>query len=129
MTDPIADMLSRIRNAAAGGHEQLSLPHSKAKEAVAKVLAGKGYLAKAEVDKSAERPQLKLTLAAGGLNPAMTSIKRLSSPGRRLYVKAAKLPTVKFGRGLVVVSTSQGLMTGEEAKAKHLGGELICEVY
>lgn len=130
MTDPIADMLTRIRNATASGHHEVVLPHSQTKEAVAKVLAASGYLAAVKVAQDGHRRQLTLTLPADRLGgPTISSLKRLSRPGRRLYVKTTKIPTIKYGRGLVIISTSQGLMSGQDAKAKALGGELICEVY
>ncbi len=130
MTDPIADMLTRLRNGLASGKDEIRLPHSKLKGAVAKLLAENGYLAAVKVEKDDSRLQLVIQLPSEHLvNAPITEIKRLSRPGRRLYVKATKIPTVKRGRGLVVVSTSQGIMSGQTAKAKQLGGELICEVY
>jgi small subunit ribosomal protein S8 len=128
-SDPIADMLTRIRNAIAVNSQVISLPHSKLKEQVAKILADNGFIEKVEVNKDGIRKTLTITISAEDQPAKITEISRLSRPGRRLYVKSPAVPTVKRGRGLVVVSTSSGIMTGAQAKAKNLGGELICEVY
>jgi small subunit ribosomal protein S8 len=128
-TDPIADMITRIRNSIAVNKNMVNLPHSIAKERVAKILVEAGFLEATHVDEDNERKILSITINADQSSPAITNIKRLSKPGRRHYVKADRIPTVKRGRGIVVISTSGGVMTGNEAKAKRLGGELICEVY
>lgn len=128
-TDPIADMLTRIRNAIAANKSELSLPYSGVKETVARILADSGFLAKVSVEQEGERKNLQITINSDGANAAITEIDRLSKPGRRIYAKSKEIPTVKHGRGVVVVSTSRGVMTGEQAKAQHLGGELICQVY
>lgn len=128
-TDPIADMLSRIRNAIAVNAETVSLPHSNIKEKVAEILADNGFIAKVQEGEEAGRKQLVITINSDDQPARITEISRLSRPGRRMYVKAGAVPTVRRGRGLVVISTSSGIMTGAEAKAKNLGGELICEVY
>lgn len=129
-TDPIADMLTRIRNAVAVHKHEVSLPHSNIKESVAKILKDNNFIDSVSVE--GDKPgfkQLKLVINGENTNARITEIGRLSTPGRRLYAKAAEIPVVKRGRGIVVVSTSKGLMTGTEAKAKSLGGELICKVY
>jgi small subunit ribosomal protein S8 len=128
-TDPISDMLARIRNAASVNNHELSLPHSKIKEEVAKILVSSGYLKAAKRNQSGGRLELALQIADTDQPSQITSIKRLSRPGRRLYVGTKEIPTVKRGRGIVIISTSKGLMTGTEAASKKLGGELICEVY
>ena len=128
-TDPIADMLTRIRNAIAVNAATASMPHSKLKETVAKILADNNFIEKVEVDDEDGRKTLVITINSEDRPAQITEIKRLSRPGRRVYVKSPAVPTVKRGRGLVVVSTSSGIMTGTQAKAKNLGGELICEVY
>ncbi|HVS78706.1 MAG TPA: 30S ribosomal protein S8 [Candidatus Saccharimonadales bacterium] len=128
-TDPIADMLTRIRNAIAVNADVVRLPHSKIKETIAKILADSGFINKAEVAEDDGRKQLVITISSADQPVKITEIARLSRPGRRLYVKSGAVPTVKRGRGLVIVSTSSGIMTGAQAKAKNLGGELICEVY
>jgi small subunit ribosomal protein S8 len=128
-TDPIADMLTRIRNAIAVNAETVRLPHSKIKETIAKILVDNGFIAKAAAEGEGIKKELVITINADDQPARITEISRLSRPGRRVYVKSGAVPTVRRGRGLVVVSTSSGIMTGTEARAKNLGGELICEVY
>lgn len=128
-TDPIADMLTRVRNAIMVGKDQIELPHSGLKDAVAKILVEQGFLAAVSTDSSDKFKKLQITIAGAGQPAKITEITRLSRPGRRHYVKADEIPAVKHGRGIVVVSTSKGVMTGDQAKAQRLGGELICKVY
>lgn len=130
-TDPIADMLTRIRNSIAVNKHEVSLPHSKMKEGVAKLLKDHELIDAVEVINEPDTifKTLKIVINRPETNPRITEIVRLSKPGRRLYTRADKMPLVKNGRGFVVVSTSQGLMTGAEAKKKGIGGELICKVY
>ncbi len=128
-TDPIADMLTRIRNAIAVGKHEVSLPHSKIKENVAISLRNNGFLHDVEVKTSSVGKQLHIVVNLEGENAKITEIKRLSKPGRRAYTNAREMPQVKRGRGVLIISTSKGLMTGEEAKAQGVGGELICQVY
>jgi small subunit ribosomal protein S8 len=128
-TDPIADMLTRVRNAINVGKTQVTLPSSNVKEGIAKELVSAGFLAKVEVEKVKPQDVLKITINAEGSAPTITHIERISKPGRRMYVKASEIPTVKNGRGIVIVSTSKGIMTGKNAYRQRLGGELICKVY
>ncbi len=129
-TDPIADMLTRIRNAIAVRKTAVVLPHSRVKTTVASVLADNHFIEKVEVvDKDAPQKLLRIVINKEDENARITHIERLSTPGRRLYSKADAMPKVKNGRGIVIVSTSQGVMTGDQAKDKRLGGELICKVY
>ena len=128
-TDPIADMLTRIRNAIAVGKPEVSLPHSNAKEAVAISLRNNGFLHDVTVHELSVGKQLNIVINLDGENAKITEIKRLSKPGRRAYTNAREIPTIKHGRGVLIISTSKGLMTGEEAKTKGVGGELICQVY
>lgn len=128
-TDPIADMLSRIRNAIAVRKQQVNLPHSIVKETIARILADNGFISSVSVDEENGRKSLVITINDENESAKITEINRLSRPGRRMYVKSPAVPTVKRGRGMVVISTSHGIMTGREASAKNLGGELICEVY
>lgn len=128
-TDPIADMLTRIRNAIAVHKTEVTLPHSNIKEMVARLLADNRYLNSVHVDKTDNGPVLRLEICGATENARITSLSRLSKPGRRLYVKAKEIPRVKHGRGIVLVSTSRGIMTGDNAKQQKLGGELICEIY
>lgn len=128
-TDPIADMLSRIRNAIAVNKPRVSLPHSIVKETIARILADNGFISSVEVEEEDSRKTLIVNISGDDEAAKITEINRLSRPGRRMYVKSPAVPTVKRGRGIVVISTSHGIMTGREAAAKNLGGELICEVY
>lgn len=128
-TDPIADMLSRIRNAAAVGKREISLPHSKIKQTIAEQLAKAGYLAKVNVVDAKPQPTLEIVINEPNTNSVITEIVRMSKPGRRVYAKADEIPRIKNGRGIVLVSTSQGVMTGQAARKQRLGGELICKVY
>jgi small subunit ribosomal protein S8 len=127
MTDPIADMLTRIRNAAAAKKREVVLPNSKIKYTIAKILEKEGYLDNVEVKEDSK--ELSFAVSFNDDLPVVTEIKRISKPGRRVYGKRDELPTVLSGRGIAIVSTSQGLMTNAEAKSRSLGGEIVCEVY
>ena len=128
-TDPIADMLTRIRNAISVRKREVVLPHSNIKETVAKTLASANFIDRIEVSPATVGKQLKIGINSEDANARITTIERLSKPGRRLYVTAEDIPTVQQGRGIVVISTSKGVMTGRDAKKQRLGGELICKVY
>lgn len=128
-TDPIADMLTRIRNAASVSKTEVSLPHSKIKETIARELVKTGYLKGVTVTAAKPQPTLTITINETGKNSVITEIARLSKPGRRVYARANEIPRVKNGRGIVLVSTSKGVMTGQEAFKARLGGELILKVY
>ncbi len=128
-TDPIADMLTRIRNAAAVQKHKITLPHSNIKESVARLLQQSNFIDGVAVGKAPIGKTLTIEINGEGSGARITEIVRLSKPGRRYYVRAREIPTVKRGRGIVIISTSKGLMTGDQAKAEHLGGELICRVY
>ncbi len=128
-TDPIADMLSRIRNAIAVRKNEVTMPHSKVKESVARLLKASRFIDDVEVSNAEIGKILKLVINHPDENPRITEIARLSKPGRRQYSSADMIPVVKRGRGVVIVSTSKGLMTGVEAKKQGVGGELICKVY
>jgi len=128
-TDPIADMLARIRNALAVNKTEIVLPHSNTKEAVARLLQSNRYIDGVKVTDATIGKSLTLALHTIDSNSRITEIVRLSKPGRRLYVSADKMPSVKQGRGIVIVSTSKGVMTGYDAKKQRVGGELICKVY
>lgn len=128
-TDPIADMLSRIRNAIAVRKHEVSLPHSKAKEAVAQLLKDNGFVSAVRITDATIGKTLAITINDESENARITEITRLSKPGRRYYASAKEIPVVKRGRGVVIVSTSRGMMTGSEAQKQGVGGELICKVY
>lgn len=128
-TDPIADMLSRIRNAIAVHKNTVSLPHSKAKEAIANLLKENGYVWSVTTEDAPVGKTLVITINEHQAAATITEIKRLSTPGRRLYSAVDNIPKVKQGRGIVILSTSKGMMTDKQAKAQNIGGELICSVY
>lgn len=128
-TDPIADLLTRIRNAAAVGKTEIRVPTSKIKKVVAEQLMKNNYLADVKVEPSKPRDTLVVTINKPGENCNITEIQRVSKPGRRVYMGSADLPKVKSGRGMVLVSTSKGVMTGREALKNKLGGEVLLKVY
>lgn len=128
-TDPISDMLTRIRNAIAVRKTDITMPHSKVKESVARLLKQHRFIEGVEVADATVGKVMTITLAGPGSNARITEIVRISRPGRREYTTADKIPTVKRGRGLVIISTSKGMMTGDDAKKQGIGGELICKVY
>lgn len=128
-TDPIADMLARIRNAIAVGKAEVSLPHSKIKEDVAKLLKSNNFIDEVKTEKALIGKSLNLTLNSPTKNARISEIVRISRPGRRSYAAVKDIPKVKQGRGIVIVSTSKGVMTGDQATSKKIGGELICKVY
>jgi small subunit ribosomal protein S8 len=129
MTDPIADMLTRIRNAVAVKKPEVILPFSKLKFSVAKILESENYIGKVEKIKNGKFDELKIELKYTEKGPAIRHIKRLSTPGQRLYVGGGELPHVLNGYGLAIVSTSKGIMTNKEAKRQNIGGELMCEIW
>jgi small subunit ribosomal protein S8 len=128
-TDPIADMLTRIRNAIMVGKNQVVLPGSKIKFNIAKQLVKSGYLSSVEEIEDKPQNQLKIVINQDGQSPKIAHIERVSKPGRRYYVQASEIPTIKNGRGMVLVSTSKGIMDGVSAKLNKVGGEVICKIY
>ncbi len=128
-TDPIADMLTRVRNAIAVRKHEVSLPHSKVKESVARLLKENQFIDDVKVIDADVGKIMKVMINAPDDNARITEIVRMSKPGRRQYARADDIPFVKRGRGIVIVSTSQGMMSDREARQKRLGGELICKVY
>lgn len=128
MMDPIADMLTRIRNAAMAKKKEVLVPYSKIKFEIAKILEKEKYLGSIEVSEEGSK-MLKLGLKYNNSKSVISSIKRISTTGRRIYIKYDDIKPVLNGFGLMIVSTSKGLMTGREAKRVKLGGEVICEVY
>jgi small subunit ribosomal protein S8 len=132
MTDPIADMLTRIRNANVAMHDEVRMPSSKLKEALAAVLKREGYIQDFSVADNTERPGKVLTISmkyAQDRTRTISGIKRVSKPGLRVYAKADSLPRVLGGLGVAVVSTSYGLMTDREARKRKVGGEVLCFVW
>ncbi len=128
-TDPIADLLTRIRNATMVGKAEVRVPTSKLKKVVAEALKANNYLVDVKEEAGKPRGTLVITINKPGENSVISEITRLSKPGRRVYVKADEIPKVKSGRGLVLVSTSKGVITGHEAVKQKLGGELLLKVY
>jgi len=129
MTDPISDMLTRIRNASANHQTEVSLPYSNVKFAIAKILEREGYVGKVGKNESGKFVELTVELRYKGKDSAFTKLTRISRPGRRIYAKHNELPRVLSDMGLAIISTPNGLMTNKEARKRHLGGEVICEVY
>jgi small subunit ribosomal protein S8 len=130
MTDPIADMLTRIRNAINRRHASVDIPHSKMKESIARILQDEGFIQRYELVPDGRFQVIRVHLKyAEGRRPVLTHLKRLSTPGRRLYAGAAQIPRALGGMGIVIVSTPRGVLTGTRARRENVGGELICEVW
>lgn len=128
-TDPIADMLTRIRNALTAGKSEVIIPHSKIKFAIAQILEANSYIQSVKVTEVGVFKQIEVGLNGKNVTRPITKLMRVSKPGRRIYAKVTEIPQVLNGRGLVIVSTPSGLMTGVQARQNGLGGELICKVY
>jgi small subunit ribosomal protein S8 len=130
MTDPIADMLTRIRNASMARHERAEMPHSRLKEHVAGVLKAEGYLDDVRVSEGEDPKTLTVVLRYGrDRQSAIDGIRRVSTPGRRVYVRHDRIERVCSGMGISILSTSRGVMTDREARRQRVGGELLCEVW
>jgi len=129
VSDPIADMLAQIKNASMAGRSSVTLPHSKLKEKVANILAKEGYIVSLEATGENPKRMLVLTLKYQNKRSVITDIKRKSKPGLRRYIPKTEIPTVLGGVGIAIISTSAGIMTGQEAKKRGIGGELICEIW
>jgi small subunit ribosomal protein S8 len=132
MTDPISDMLTRIRNAAMARHDVTHIPSSKIKKSIAELLQQEGYVSSVSEEEwgPQKRKTIAVTLKYGGDHKAaFAGIRRVSKPGRRVYVGHDKIPRVLNGLGVSILSTSQGLMTDKQARSKKVGGELLCEVW
>ncbi|MEG2084061.1 MAG: 30S ribosomal protein S8 [Clostridia bacterium] len=130
ITDTIADMLTRIRNGLTVKHSEVIIPASKVKMSIANILVNEGYIASAELIEEGVQGAIKVVLKYGANNQkVITGIKRISKPGLRVYANADKLPKVLNGMGIAIISTSQGIMTDKEARAKHCGGEVLAYVW
>ncbi len=130
MTDPIADMLTRMRNAIERRHPIVEIPHSKIKESIAYILRDEGFVQTVEIVPDGDFRKIRVTLKyTEERRPVLTHLKRLSTPGRRLYMGANSIPRALGGMGVVIVSTPRGLLTGARARRENVGGELICEVW
>jgi len=128
-TDQIADLLTRIRNAILVGKNEISLPTSKLKVAILESLKKSGYIADYRVEERTPRDKLYVVINEAGTAPKINEISKVSKPGRRVYVASSEIPKVKSGRGIVLISTSKGIMTGAEATKNRLGGEILVRVW
>ncbi len=128
MTDPISDMLTRIRNAHSALLPTTNVPHSNIKKDIAGILKKEGYISDFAVDGKIIK-NIKITLKYTGRTPVIEGLRRISTPGLRRYVGSTEIPRVRGGLGISIVSTSQGLMSGHEARKKNVGGELLCYVW
>jgi small subunit ribosomal protein S8 len=133
MSDPIADMLTRIRNALMVGHPTVSIPSSKIKVAIAKILREEGFIVGYRVTKDRLRPQLQIRLKYVGerkeRHSVITQLKRVSKPGRRVYSRVSEIPWVRSGMGITIVTTPKGVLTGQQARRLGVGGEVLCYVW
>ncbi|MCJ7672697.1 MAG: 30S ribosomal protein S8 [Acidimicrobiia bacterium] len=132
MTDPIADMLTRIRNGNVAFHDEVIMPSSKVKEALAKILEREGYIEGFSVEVLDDKPGKKLTIMmkySSDRERTISGLKRVSKPGLRVYTKSTDVPQVLGGMGIAILSTNQGLMTDREARQRRVGGEILCHVW
>ena len=131
MNDPIADMLTRIRNAQVAKHDSVVIPASNAKKAIAKILLDEGYIKSYEKIEDGLQGQIKITLKylGGKSQPVIAGLKRISKPGLRVYAKCEELPKVLGGLGVAIVSTSKGVMTDKNARSNNLGGEVLAYIW
>ncbi len=132
MTDPVADMLTRIRNANVAFHDDVVMPSSKLKVALAKILEQEGYISGSSVEDDSLYPRPRLRIAmkyTPDRKRTISGLRRVSKPGLRVYTPADQLPRVLGGMGIAILSTNQGLMTDREARQRHVGGEVLCQVW
>ena len=128
LSDPIGDMLARIKNAQVRNHSKVSLPSSKFKAKIAEVLKSEGYIVDYKITDE-KKPSIEINLKYNSGNPVINTIERISKPGRRIFSSASSLPKINNGLGIAIVSTPQGVMTDVDARKKKLGGEIICKVF
>jgi small subunit ribosomal protein S8 len=129
VTDPIADMLTRIRNAIMAGHDDVLVPSSQIKLSIARILKEEGFIEDYEALEGKPQQMIKLQLKYADKLPALLGLEKVSKPGLRVYVERREIPRVYGGLGIAILSTSQGIMTGQEAWRRHLGGEVLCYVW
>jgi small subunit ribosomal protein S8 len=129
LSDPIADFLTRLRNAGAASKTEVIAPYSKIKAEIARILKQEGYITDFEVDTTGKFPQLRVITKMAGRTSAIKGLKRISKPGLRRYVGATKIPRVLNGMGISILSTPQGIVSGREAKKSNIGGELLAFVW
>lgn len=127
-SDPISDLLCRLRNAARAQHADVLVPHSRLKHSLAEVLKREGYLSDVSVEGTSKK-QIRMKLRYAGRKSVLEGLRRLSTPGRRVYARCTEIPKVRGGLGVVVLSTSSGIVTDREARKRNLGGELLCSVW
>ena len=128
LSDPIGDMLARIKNAQVRNHNKVSLPSSKFKAKIADVLKSEGYIIDYKINDE-KKPSIEINLKYNSGNPVINTIERISKPGRRIFSSASSMPKINNGLGIAIVSTPQGVMTDVDARKKKLGGEIICKVF
>lgn len=129
MNDPISDMFARIRNASMAGHTDAVVPYSRIKETLIQILNKHNYIAGYEINEEGQFKDIIVTINEPGSPVNFDLLERVSKPGRRVYAKTGEIPYIRSGMGDVIISTSQGLMVGKEARKRRLGGEVICKVY
>ena len=129
VNDPIADMLTRIRNAQVAKHDVVVLPASNTKKAIAKILLAEGYVKSVDFIDEAPQGSIKIVLKYNGKQPVIAGLKRISKPGLRVYAKSEELPKVLGGLGIAIISTSKGLMTDKEARKEMIGGEVLAYIW
>ncbi len=129
ITDPIADMLTRIRNASAAKHATVDIPASNMKKAIAEILLEEGYVKNFQIISDGTQGVIKISLKYNGNERAISGLRRVSKPGLRMYAGASELPQVLKGLGIAIISTSKGVMTDKKARAAHVGGEVLAFVW
>ena len=129
MTDPIADMLTRIRNAVLAHHSSVQVPSSKLKKRIAQILTDEGYIVGFELESEGHRNNIRIGLKWDAGQAAIEGLKRVSTPGQRRYAGSTDIPTVRNGLGVMIISTSQGVMTDRAARKAGVGGELVCSIW
>ena len=129
ITDPVADMLTRIRNANSARHDTVDIPNSKMKKAIAEILLEEGYIKSFQIINDGTQGIIRVTLKYNGKEKVITGLRRVSKPGLRVYAGADELPRVLKGLGIAIISTSKGIMTDKKARAAHVGGEVLAFVW
>ena len=129
LSDPIGDMIARIKNAQLRNHKKVQLPSSKFKVKIAEVLKSEGYIIDYKVSQESNKPYLEISLKYHSGNPVISSIQRVSKPGRRIFSRAESLPKINNGLGIAIISTPKGVMSDIDARKQKVGGEIICKVF
>ena len=129
LSDPIGDMIARIKNALVRNHKKVQLPSSKFKIKIAEVLKSEGYIIDYKVSPESNKSHLEISLKYNSGNPVINTIQRVSKPGRRIFSRAESLPKINNGLGIAIISTPKGVMTDIDARKQKIGGEIICKVF